>query len=179
MSLVTSLFRPGRAQLIRDRLVFLRRELSPWGGSSGRFSSKRGYDVKMGMINGLAAAESVILLNSETGCSQPFLLRDRRFLHGRQQVTHLIRLKVQEISRAHPFWNYQHVARHDHLFLRQRHEDQHTIVLEYLGRGRLRALILDQLRNTICRIVFAFEPGISAGWRKLASGNLLPDERSR
>src|SRR2546423_14502861 len=89
------LFRPGRAQLIPDRLVFLRRELSPWRGSAGRFSSKRGYDVKMRMINGLAAAEPVILLNSKTGCSQPILLCDRRFLHGRQQVTHLIRLKVQ------------------------------------------------------------------------------------
>src|SRR5205085_11699444 len=116
----------------RDRLVFLRRELSSWGGSSRRFPTKRGYDVKMRMVNGLAAAESVILLNSKTGCSQPFLLRDRRFLHGRQQVTHLIRLKVQEISRAHPFRNHQNMTRRDHLFLRQRHEDQHTIVLEYL-----------------------------------------------
>ena len=131
----------------------------------------------MRMINGLAAAKSVILLNSKTSCSQPILLRDRRFLHGRQQVTHLIRLKVQKISRAHPFRDHQHVARHDHLFLRQRHEDEHTIVLEYLGRGRLRALILDQLRNTIFRIVFAFEPGISPGRGEIAGGNLLPDER--
>src|SRR2546430_1983566 len=176
-SQLSASLRPGRAQLIRDRLVFLRRELSPWRRSSRRFSSKRGYDVKMRMVNGLAAAEPVILLNSKTGCPQPILLRDRRFLHGRQQVTHLIRLKVQEISRAHPFRDHQHVARHDHLFLRQRHEDQHTIVLEYLGRGRLRALIVDQLRNTICRIVFAFEAGIGARRRKLASGNLLPDER--
>ncbi len=133
--------------------------------------------MKMGMVNGLAAAEPVILLNSKTSCPQPILLRDRRFLHGRQQVTHLIRLKVQKISRAHPFRDHQHVARHDHLFLRQRHEDQHTIVLEYLGRGRLRALILDQLRNTICRIVFAIEPGISPGRRKLASWNLLRQQR--
>src|SRR5438105_13099854 len=137
-SQLSASFGPGRAQLIRDRLVFLRRELSSWRGSSGRFASKRGYDVKMGMINGLAAAKPVILLNSKTGCSQPFLLRDRRFLHGRQQVTHLIRLKVQEISRAQPFWDHQHVAWHGHLFLRQRHEDQHTIVLEYLGRSEER-----------------------------------------
>jgi hypothetical protein len=36
----------------------------------------------MGMVNGLAAAEPVILLNSKTSCSQPILLRDRRFLNG-------------------------------------------------------------------------------------------------
>src|SRR5438552_18767162 len=104
------LFRPGCAQLRCDLLIFRLRQLSPWRRSSRRFSSKRGYDVKMGMVNGLAAAEPVILWNSKTGCSQPFLLSDRRFLHGRQKVTHLIWLKVQEISRAQPFRDHQHVA---------------------------------------------------------------------
>jgi len=52
------------------------------------------------MVNGLAAAEPVILLNSKTGCCQPILLCDRSFLHGRQQVTHLVRLEIQQISCA-------------------------------------------------------------------------------
>ncbi len=133
--------------------------------------------MKMSMVNSLAAAESVILLNSETRCSQPIFLRDRRFLNRQQKVTHLIRLKVQEITRAHSFRDDQHVTRRHHLFLRQRHEDEYTIVLEYLGRGRLRALILDQLRDTILRIVFAFEPGISPGRGKLARWNLLRGKR--
>src|SRR6185295_8781766 len=52
-----TLFGPGRAQLRCDLVIFRLRELSPWRGSSGRFASKRGYDVKMRMVNGLAAAE--------------------------------------------------------------------------------------------------------------------------
>src|ERR1700724_151996 len=94
------LFRPGRFQLRRDLVIFRLRQLSPWRGSSRRFSSKRGYDVKMGMVNGLAAAEPVILLNSKTGCSQSILLRDRRFLNRNQKVTHLVSLEIQQISCA-------------------------------------------------------------------------------
>src|SRR5262249_20676130 len=99
-------------------LIFRLGQLSPWRGSSRRFSSKRGYNVKVGMVNGLAAAESVILLNSKTSCSQPIFLRDRRFLTRDQKVTHLVRLEIQQISRAQPFRNHENVARCDHLFLR-------------------------------------------------------------
>src|ERR1700730_6786686 len=98
LCLLTSLlhlFRPSRAQLRSYLLIFRLRQLSPWRGSSRRFSSERGDDVKMGMVNGLAAAEPVILLNSETRCSQPILLRDRRFLNRDQKLTHLVRLEIQ------------------------------------------------------------------------------------
>src|SRR4051812_18592782 len=100
---IAHLFRPGRAQLRCDLVIFLLRQLSPWRGSSRRFSSGRGYDVKMGVVNGLAAAEPVVLLPSETRRSEPILLRNRRFLHRRQQVTHFIWLKVEKIARADSF----------------------------------------------------------------------------
>src|SRR4051812_39669588 len=97
---IAHLFRPGRAQLRCDLVIFLLRQLSPWRGSSRRFSSERGYDVKMGVVNGLAATETVILLNSKTGCSQPILLRDRRFLNRDQKLTHFVRLEIQQIPCA-------------------------------------------------------------------------------
>src|SRR2546429_7790262 len=96
------LFRPGRAQLRSYLFIFRLRQLSPWRGSSRRFSSEGGHDVKMGMVNGLAAAEPVILGDSETGCSQPILLRNRRFLNRDEKVTHLVRLEIQQISCAQP-----------------------------------------------------------------------------
>jgi len=89
----------------------------------------------MGMVNGLAAAEPVILLNSETRCSQPILLRDRRFLNRDQKLTHFVRLEIQQISCAQPFRDHQHVTGRDHLFLRQRHEDKHMFILEYLAHA--------------------------------------------
>lgn len=128
--------------------------------------------MNMRMVNSLAAAEPVVLLHSDARCSQSFLLRDRRFLHRRHQVTHLVRLKVEDIARAQSFRDHQHVTRRAHLFLRQRHEDEHAIVLEYLGPGRLRALIADQLRNPILRIVFALEPGISPRRRQFGRRDL-------
>ena len=109
------LFRPSRFQLRSYLVIFRLRQLSPWRGSSRRFPSERGYDVKMGMVNGLAAAEPVILLNSETRCSQPILLRDRRFLNRDQKVTHLVRLEIQQISCAQTLWNHQNMARCDDL----------------------------------------------------------------
>src|ERR1043166_2548476 len=162
-------FRPGRAQLVRDRLVFLRRELSPWRGSSRRFAFKRGYDVKMGMVNGLAAAEPVILLNSKTSCAQPILLRDPRLLNRDQKITHLVRLEIQEISCAQPFRNNQNMARCDDLI--RWHEHQHVIILKYYRYTFVFAAY--ELSDTILWIVFALEPRISPGRGKLASWNLL------
>src|SRR5438105_10976779 len=164
-SQLSASFGPGRAQLIRDRLVFLRRELSSWGGSSGRFASKRGYDVKMGMVNGLAAAEPVILLNSKTSCSQPILLRDPRLLNRDQKVTHLVRLEIQQISCAQPFRNHQNMARCDDLI--RWHEHQHVIILKYYRYTFVFAAY--ELSDTILGIVFAIEPPISPRRGQLAS----------
>src|SRR5262249_12141102 len=86
------------------------RQLSPWRRSSRRFSSKRGHDVKMRMPEGLAAAEPVILLNSKTSCSQPIFLRDRRFLNRAHNVTHLVRLEIEQISCAQQLGNYPHMS---------------------------------------------------------------------
>ncbi len=129
--------------------------------------------MKMGMVNGLAAAEPVILLNSETRRSQPILLRDRRFLNRDQKVTHLVRFEVQQISRPQPLWNHQNMTRRDDLI--RRHEHRDMIVLEYYCDALVFAA--HHLSDTILRIVFAIEPGISTGRRKFAGGNLLPDER--
>src|SRR5262249_26641519 len=125
--------------------------------------------MKMRMVNGLAAAESVILLNSKTSCSQPILLRDRRFLNRDQKVTHLVRLEIQQISCAQPFRNHQNMARCDDLI--RRHEHQHVIILKYYRYTFVFAAY--ELSDTILRIVFALEPGISPGRGKLASWNLL------
>ena len=123
----------------------------------------------MGVVNGLAAAEPIILLNSKTGCSQPILLRDCRFLNGDQKVAHLIRLEIQQISCAQPFRNHQNMARRDDLI--RRHEHQHVIILKYYRYTFVFAAY--ELSDTILRIVFALEPRISPGRGKLASWNLL------
>src|SRR5262249_18127425 len=125
--------------------------------------------MTMGVVNGLAAAEPVILLNSKTSCSQPILLRDRRFLNRDQKVTHLVRLEIQQISCAQPLGNYQNMTRSDDLIRRHEHHDM--IVLEYYCDALVFAA--HDLSDTILRIVFAIEPGISPGRRKLAGGNLL------
>ena len=77
----------GQAARSFAAIVFILRlrQLSSRRGSSRRFPTKRGYDVKMRMVNGLAAAESVILLHSETGCSQSIFLRDPSFLNRNEQ----------------------------------------------------------------------------------------------
>ena len=62
------------------------------------------------MVNGLAAAKSVILLNSETRCSQSLFLRDRSFLNRREKIAHLVRLEIQQISRTQPFRNHQNMT---------------------------------------------------------------------
>ena len=61
------------------------------------------------------------------------------------------------------------MARCDDLI--RRHEHQDMIVLEYYCDALVFAA--HHLSDTILRIVFAFEPGISPGRRKLASWNLL------
>ena len=127
----------------------------------------------MGMVDGLAAAEPVILLNSETRCSQPIFLCDRSFLNRDQKIAHLVRLEIQQISRAQPFWNHQKLARCDNRI--RRHEHDNMVVLKY-DRDAFH-FAAHHLRDSILRIVFALESGIGAGRRKLASGNLLPDER--
>ena len=167
------LFRPSRFQLRSYLIIFRLRQLSPWRGSSRRFPSERGYDVKMGMVNGLAAAEPVILLNSETRCSQPILLRDRRFLNRDQKVTHLVRLEIQQIPCAQTLWNHQNMARCDDLIRRHEHHDM--IVLKYSRHALV--LAAHERSDPILRIVFAIEPGISPGRRKLASWNLLRQQR--
>ena len=57
---LSRLFGPGRAQLRCDVFVLRVRQLPSRRGRSRRFPTKRRYDVKMRMVNGLAAAESVI-----------------------------------------------------------------------------------------------------------------------
>ena len=54
----------------------------------------------MGMVDGLAAAEPVILLNSKTSRPEPIFLCDRRFLDRDQKIAHLVRLEIQQIPRA-------------------------------------------------------------------------------
>ena len=108
----------------------------------------------MGMVNGLAAAEPVILLNSETRCSQPIFLCDRRFLNRDQKIAHLVRLEIQQISRAQPFRNHQKLARCDNRI--RRHEHDNVVVLKY-DRDAFH-FAAHHLRDSILRIVFALEP---------------------
>ena len=50
--------------------------------------------MKMGMINGLAAAEPIILDEFETGCPERFSLRGCSFLDRDQKVAQLVGLEV-------------------------------------------------------------------------------------
>ena len=127
----------------------------------------------MGMVDGLAAAEPVILLNSETRCSQSIFLCDRRFLNRDQKIAHLVRLEIQQIPRAQPFWNHQKLARCDNRIRRHKHDNM--VVLKY-DRDAFH-FAAHHLRDSILRIVFALESGISPGRGKLARRNLLPDKR--
>lgn len=81
----------------------------------------------------------------------------------------------QEISCAQPFRNHQNMARCDDLI--RRHEHQYVAVLEY-SRNIL-VFAAYQLSDTILRVVFAIEPGISPGRRKFVRGNLLRGKRSK
>src|SRR5205085_7813284 len=117
-------------------------------------------------------ADPIVLADPETGCSQTFALGDASFLHRDHQVPQFVRLEIKYVSRTHSFRDDQYVARRDHLFLRQRHEDEHMFILEYLRRSRFSTLVADQLRDTILRIVLAIETGISPRRRHLARRDL-------
>ena len=110
--------------------------------------------MKMSMVNGLAAAKPVILLNSETRCSQPIFLRDPSFLNRDQKVTHLVRLEIQQISRAQPFRNHENMARSDDLI--RRHEHEHVVVLKYYRHATVFAAY--QLSDPILRSYLPSSP---------------------
>ena len=125
------------------------------------------------MVNGLAAAQPVILLNSETRCSQPIFLRDRSFLNRHEKIAQLVRLEIQQIPRTQPFWYHQNMARCDDRIWR--HEHENVVVLKYYRDAF--GFAAHHLRDSILRVIFAIKPGVSPGRRELASGDLLGNER--
>jgi hypothetical protein len=53
----------------------------------------------MGMVDGLAAAEPVVLLNSKTSWPSPFFCAIAAFWTA-TKIAHLVRLGIQQIPRA-------------------------------------------------------------------------------
>src|SRR5438477_12215173 len=113
-SLVTSphcpfLLRPGCAQLRRDRGIFLRRQLPPRRGRTGRAVAEKRNDMEMRVVNGLIGAQPIVLADSKTGCPQALALGDASFLHSDHQVPQFVRLEIKYVPRTDSFRDHQHV----------------------------------------------------------------------
>ena len=74
---LSSLLGQGRVQLRCYPIVLRLRQFPSWRGQPRRFSSEGRHDVKMSMVNGLAAADTVIL--NDYGRPQSFFVRWQLF----------------------------------------------------------------------------------------------------